>query len=98
MCKVRGINTEFIHTFGTALESAGLEEIEQSHRPIPVGWGPEEIAMDSARNIQQALSNGAESMAMDIGITVEEFHSMIKCTAKEFYEYQVHWNMFYAYG
>ncbi|RUS33311.1 hypothetical protein BC938DRAFT_472144 [Jimgerdemannia flammicorona] len=49
MLGLRGIYPKFTLNFCEALEAAGLQDVMQDHRSIPVGWGSPEIAMSSAK-------------------------------------------------
>lgn len=98
MFKSHSIDTEFTHRFPEFLQAGGLLDIEQSHRLVPVGWGPEEISTLSAKIAEVGLKCLKPIIVKETKMGEQECEEMVNNVLMEFALYKAYWSAYYAYG
>lgn len=95
---MRDIKKDTILTLASALKSAGLENVIQGYNPVPIAWGPNEIAMSSKKNVAAAWSSLRTHILLALGLKDEEFNEIYNGALSEFAPYKSYWKAVYVYG
>ncbi|RUP45240.1 hypothetical protein BC936DRAFT_148440 [Jimgerdemannia flammicorona] len=95
---LRDINTDYALTLGEVLKSAALQDVVFDHREIPIGWGPEEIAIPTAKTFENTLRCLKPQATIALGLGDKEFDEMVEEVLMEIVSQKCYWNVFYAYG
>ncbi|RUS20071.1 S-adenosyl-L-methionine-dependent methyltransferase [Endogone sp. FLAS-F59071] len=95
---LRGIEPLVVDKFGEMLDAKGFESVGRGHRPVPVGWGPEEIGEASARNLIALFTSIKPTVVLVLGMSDQQYDDMVAGVGEEFNTYRGFWNAQFTYG
>lgn len=96
---MHNINGRIALNLRPILEEAGLTDIHQDHRSMPVGWGPEVVGPPFKANVIAHLENFKAMMISTLEVGQEDFDELAAGLLEEVgNEYKSYMNFMSFYG
>ncbi|RUS14399.1 hypothetical protein BC937DRAFT_93882 [Endogone sp. FLAS-F59071] len=97
--KTHNINGRMVLNLRPILEEAGLTDIHQDHRSMPVGWGPDEVGLPFKASMVAHMANFKAMMISTLGVGQEDYDDLTAGLLGEAgNEYKSYMNFMSFYG
>ncbi|RUS34758.1 hypothetical protein BC938DRAFT_478687 [Jimgerdemannia flammicorona] len=98
MMSMRDINTRQVHNIHNSFRLLGFKQITSDHRCIPIGRGPEDVAVGSIIGHAQTQASLRPQMTLALGLGNDEYDSMVDAAEKGSRDYKPYFNIYYVFG